>query len=156
MGLAPLSGFHSDSAAARQELSSFWLDAISKEHKEEQNLKFMKPPFTLCSILTVAKCCGILAGSRLGTQQMSGQSGLWDGGTQPCSLERKEDKKGHKIPHRNPQGWVQPLEKGKTSGSLNRAGLWGGKTFMKSSSSFPTPVNRGSGIDLPLEKHAGI
>lgn len=92
----------------------------------------------------------------MGTQQVSGQSGLQNEGTQPCTLERRKDKEGHKRPHRNPRDWVQPLEKGKASGSLNRAGLWGGKTFVKSSSSFPTPVNRGSGIDLPLEKHTGI
>lgn len=40
--------------------------------------------------------------------------------------------------------------------SLNRDMLWGGNTFIKSSSSFPPPVNRGNGFDLPLEKHTGI
>lgn len=72
---------------------------------------------------------------------MSGQSGLQIGGTHPCTLERTKDKKGHKSPPRNPQDWLQPLEKGKASGSLNGAGLWGGKTFVENSSSFPTPVN---------------
>lgn len=50
-----MSGFHSDSCAARQELSTFGLMPSQKGHKEEQNPNFMKSPFTLCSILTVVK-----------------------------------------------------------------------------------------------------
>lgn len=59
----------------------------------------------------------------------------------PALFKGGRTRRGKKSPHRNPQDCLQPLEKGKASDPLNRAGLWGGKMFMKSSSSFPTPVN---------------
>lgn len=42
MALAPFSGFHSDSGAARQGLSSFGQMPSQIGHKEEQNPNFMK------------------------------------------------------------------------------------------------------------------
>lgn len=78
--------------------------------------------------------------------------------TDSAPFEGEKTRRRHKgrKPHRKAQDCSSSWKKSSSVASLNRAMLWGDNTFIKSSSSFPTPVNRGNGIDLPLEKHAGI
>jgi len=63
-----------------------------------------------------------------------------------CEVERTRRRYKNWLVPQKPSGLVPPVA------SVNRAMQWGGNTFMKSSSSFPTSLWRSNGIDLSLEK----